>query len=159
GITFVEISAVAAAVEITVTVLRLRAPGMKLTQMPLFAWYMLGTSAMMLVGFPPLILASILLELERAFGWPFFDVTRGGDPLLWQHLFWLFGHPEVYIIFPPAAGAISTILPVMARTKILGYGAIVSAILGLVFLSFGLWVHHMFAVGIPHMALARSEEH
>lgn len=154
GITFVEISAVAAAVEITVTVLRLRAPGMKLTQMPLFAWYMLGTSAMMLVGFPPLILASILLELERAFGWPFFDVTRGGDPLLWQHLFWLFGHPEVYIIFLPAAGSISTILPVMARTKILGYGAIVSAILGLVFLSFGLWVHHMFTTGIPHMALA-----
>jgi len=154
GITFVEISAVAAAVEITVTVLRMRAPGMKLTQMPLFAWYMLGTSAMMLVGFPPLILASVLLELERAFGWPFFDVTRGGDPMLWQHLFWLFGHPEVYIIFLPAAGAISTILPVMARTEILGYGAIVAAILGLVFLSFGLWVHHMFTTGIPHMALA-----
>ncbi|RRH72768.1 cytochrome c oxidase subunit I [Falsigemmobacter faecalis] len=154
GITFVEISAVAAAVEITVTILRMRAPGMKLTQMPLFAWYMLGTAAMMLVGFPPLILASVLLELERAFDWPFFDVTRGGDPMLWQHLFWLFGHPEVYIIFLPAAGAISTILPVMARTEILGYGAIVAAILGLVFLSFGLWVHHMFTTGIPHMALA-----
>lgn len=154
GVTFVEISALAAAVEITVTILRMRAPGMKLTQMPLFAWYMLGTSAMMLVGFPPLILASVLLEIERAFGWPFFDVTRGGDPLLWQHLFWLFGHPEVYIIFLPAAGAISTILPVMCRTKIMGYGAIVAAVLGLVFLSFGLWVHHMFTVGIPHMALA-----
>ncbi|MFE3837381.1 cytochrome c oxidase subunit I [Pseudogemmobacter sonorensis] len=154
GITFVEISALSAAVEITVTILRLRAPGMKLTEMPLFAWYMLGTAAMMLVGFPPLILGSVLLELERAFDWPFFDVNRGGDPLLWQHLFWLFGHPEVYIIFLPAAGAISTILPVLSRTKILGYGAIVAAILGLVFLSFGLWVHHMFTVGIPHMALA-----
>ena len=100
GVTFVEISALAAAVEITVTILRQRAPGLKLTQMPLFAWYMLGTAAMMLVGFPPLILASVLLELERAFGWPFFDVARGGDPLLWAHLFWLFGHPEVYINLP-----------------------------------------------------------
>lgn len=154
GVTFVEISAVAAAVEITVTILRQRAPGMKLTQMPLFAWYMLGTSAIMLVGFPPLIAGSVLLEVERAFDWPFFDPARGGDPLLWQHLFWLFGHPEVYIIFLPAAGAMSMIIPVMCRTTILGYGAIVAAILGLVFLSFGLWVHHMFTVGIPHMALA-----
>ncbi len=153
GVTFVEISALAAAVEITVTILRQRAPGMKLTEMPLFAWYMLGTVAMMLVGFPPLILASVLLEIERAFDWPFFEVARGGDPLLWQHLFWLFGHPEVYIIFLPAAGAITTIIPVMCRTTIVGYGAIVAAVIALVFLSFGLWVHHMFAVGIPHMAL------
>jgi cytochrome c oxidase subunit I+III len=154
GVTFVEISAIAAAVEITVTILRQRAPGMKLTQMPLFAWYMLGTSVMMLVGFPPLIAGSVLLELERAFDWPFFDPTRGGDPLLWQHLFWLFGHPEVYIIFLPAAGVMSMIIPIMCRTTIMGYGAIVAAVLGLVFLSFGLWVHHMFTVGIPHMALA-----
>ncbi|NEX48074.1 cytochrome c oxidase subunit I [Rhodobacter sp. ETT8] len=154
GITFVEISAVAAAVEITVTILRCRAADMPLTRMPLMGWYMLGTSVMMLVGFPPLILGSILLELERAFDWPFFAVARGGDPLLWQHLFWLFGHPEVYIIFLPAAGALSTIIPILSRTTILGYGAVVAAVLGLVFLSFGLWVHHMFTVGIPHMALA-----
>ncbi len=154
GVTFVEISALAAAIELMVSILRLRAPGMKLTQMPLFAWYMLGTAAMMLAGFPPLILGSVLLEMERAFDWPFFDPTRGGDPLLWQHLFWLFGHPEVYIIFLPAAGVISTIIPVLCRTTIVGYGAIVAAILGLVFLSFGLWVHHMFTVGIPHLALA-----
>ncbi|MDR7124248.1 cytochrome c oxidase subunit I [Pseudotabrizicola sp. 4114] len=154
GITFVEISAVAAAVEITITILRCRSAHMPLSRMPLMGWYMLGTSVMMLVGFPPLILGSILLEVERAFDWPFFDVARGGDPLLWQHLFWLFGHPEVYIIFLPAAGALSTIIPVMSRTTILGYGAVVAAVLGLVFLSFGLWVHHMFTVGIPHMALA-----
>lgn len=154
GVTFVEISAIAAAVEITVTILRTRAPGMALTQMPLMAWYLLGTSVMMLVGFPPLILGSLLLEAERAFGWPFFDVMRGGDPLLWQHLFWLFGHPEVYIIFLPAAGVLSTLIPAICRVPILGYGPIVAAILGLVFLSFGLWVHHMFTVGIPHMALA-----
>ena len=154
GVTFVEISAIAAAVEITVTILRQRAPGMKLTAMPLFGWYMLGTSVMMLVGFPPLIAGSVLLEIERAFDWPFFDPARGGDPLLWQHLFWLFGHPEVYIIFLPAAGVMSMMIPILSRTTILGYGAIVAAVLGLVFLSFGLWVHHMFTVGIPHMALA-----
>ncbi len=153
GITFVEISAIAAAIEITASVLKLRAPGMRLDRMPLFAWYLLVTALMMLVAFPPLILGSILLEVERAFDWPFFDPARGGSPLLWQHLFWLFGHPEVYIIFLPAAGVISTVLPVMARTRILGYAWIVAALLALAFLSFGLWVHHMFATGIPHMAL------
>lgn len=154
GITFVEISAISAAVEIIVTILRYRAPGMKLSQMPIFAWYALVTAVMILTGFPPLILGSILLELERAFGLPFFQVAAGGDALLWQHLFWLFGHPEVYIIFLPAAGAISTILPVMARTRLMGYGWIVAAAVSLGVLSFGLWVHHMFTTGIPHMGLA-----
>jgi len=153
GITFVEVSAMAAAIEIMVSVLKVRTAGMRLDQMPLFAWYLLVTALMMLIGFPPLIMGSILLEMERAFGWPFFDPTRGGDPLLWQHMFWLFGHPEVYIIFLPAAGVVSTVLPVMARTRILGYGWIIAAILTLAFLSFGLWVHHMFTTGIPHMAL------
>ncbi len=154
GITFVEISAISAAVEITVTILRYRAPGMSLSRMPIFAWYALVTAVMILTGFPPLILGSILLELERAFGLPFFQVAQGGDALLWQHLFWLFGHPEVYIIFLPAAGAISTILPVMARTTLMGYGWIVAAAVSLGVLSFGLWVHHMFTTGIPHMGLA-----
>ena len=154
GITFVEISAIAAAVEITVTVLRYRAPGMSLDKMPIFAWYALVTALMILTGFPPLILGSILLELERAFGMPFFQVELGGDSLLWQHLFWLFGHPEVYVIFLPAAGVISTVLPVMARTTLLGYGWVVAATVALAFLSFGLWVHHMFTTGIPNMGLA-----
>ncbi len=154
GITFVEISAVAAAVEITVSILKYRAPGMSLDKMPIFAWYALITALMILTGFPPLILGSVLLEVERAFGFPFFQADLGGDSLLWQHLFWLFGHPEVYIIFLPAAGVISTILPVMCRTTLLGYGWIVAAALALAFLSFGLWVHHMFTTGIPHMGLA-----
>ena len=154
GVTFVEISAVAAAVELTVSILKFRAPGMTLATMPLFAWYILVTAGMMLVGFPPLILGSILLELERAADLPFFDPTRGGDPLLWQHLFWLFGHPEVYIIFLPAAGILTTMIPVLARREILGYSWIVVAITALGFLSFGLWVHHMFTVGIPHLALS-----
>ena len=154
GITFVEVSAVCAAVEFMVTVLKVRTAGMALNQMPLLCWYLWVTSAMMLVGFPPLILGSILLELERAFGLPFFDPTRGGDPLLWQHLFWLFGHPEVYIIFLPAAGVISTILPVFAGRPIVGYTWIVAALIAQAFISFGLWVHHMFTTGIPHLSLA-----
>ncbi|MGR3480599.1 cytochrome c oxidase subunit I [Salipiger marinus] len=154
GITFVEISAMAAAVELTVSILKIRAPGMSLDRMPIFAWYALVTSLMILTGFPPLILGSILLELERAFGLPFFQADLGGDSLLWQHLFWLFGHPEVYIIFLPAAGVISTILPVMARTPLMGYGWVVAGAVALGFLSFGLWVHHMFTTGIPHLGLA-----
>ncbi|RUT34884.1 cytochrome c oxidase subunit I [Arsenicitalea aurantiaca] len=154
GVTFVEISAMAAAVEIIATILKMRAPGMSLDRMPIYGWYILVTAGMMLIGFPPLILGSILLEMERAFDLPFFDPTRGGDPLLWQHLFWLFGHPEVYIIFLPAAGALSTIIPVFARHPLIGYRAIVVAIIAMAFLSFGLWVHHMFTVGIPHLALA-----
>ncbi len=153
GITFVEISAMCAAIEIVVTILKFRAANMGLTRMPIMAWYLLATAGMMIFGFPPLILGSILLEVERAFGWPFFQPELGGSPLLWQHLFWLFGHPEVYIIFLPAAGALSTIIPVMARTPLMAYGGIVAAVMALAFLSFGLWVHHMFTTGIPHMAL------
>ncbi|WP_119154678.1 cytochrome c oxidase subunit I [Caldimonas tepidiphila] len=154
GITFVEISAVAAGVELVVSILRTRAAGMALHQMPLFAWYMLVTALMIVIGFPPLILGSILLELERAAGFAFFDTARGGDPILWQHLFWLFGHPEVYIIFLPAAGIVSTVLPVFARRPILGYRWVVLAAVATGFISFGLWVHHMFATGIPHLSLA-----
>ncbi|MDX9874043.1 MAG: cytochrome c oxidase subunit I [Spongiibacteraceae bacterium] len=154
GITFVEISAVAAGVELIVSILCTRAAGMSLDKMPLFAWYILATAGMIIIGFPPLILASILLELERAANLPFFDVVRGGDPLLWQHLFWLFGHPEVYIIFLPAAGVVSTLVPVFAQRPIIGYRWAVLAVIGTAFISFGLWVHHMFTVGIPQLALA-----
>ncbi|HEY8261138.1 MAG TPA: cbb3-type cytochrome c oxidase subunit I, partial [Methylosinus sp.] len=153
GVTFVEVSGLAGAIEIIVTVLKTRAPGMSLDRMPLLAWYMLVTAVMMLLAFPPLIVGSVLLETERVFGYPFFDPERGGDPLLWQHLFWLFGHPEVYIIFLPAAGVVSTILPTLSRREIVGYRWIVVSIVALAFLSFGLWVHHMYLVGIPHFAL------
>jgi cytochrome c oxidase subunit I+III len=154
GVTFVEISTMAAGIEIAVSILRTRAQGMALHQMPIFAWSMLVTSMMIIVGFPPLILGSILLELERAAGWAFFDPARGGDAVLWQHLFWLFGHPEVYIIFLPAAGVVSTIVPVFARRPLVGYRWVVIALVSIGFVSFGLWVHHMFAVGIPAMAQA-----
>ena len=154
GITFVEISALSAGVEIVVSILRTRTQGMALHKMPLFAWYILAMALMIVVGFPPLILASVMLELERAVGMPFFEVASGGDPILWQHLFWLFGHPEVYIIFLPAAGIISTLIPVFAGRPIVGYGWVVFAIIVTGFISFGLWVHHMFTVGIPQLAQA-----
>ena len=153
GVTFVEISAICAAVEFVVSILTVRTAGMSLSRMPLFAWYILVTAFMMLFGFPPLILGSILLELERAFDWPFFDAARGGDPILWQHLFWLFGHPEVYIIFLPGAAIVSTLVPVFAGRPIVGYTLTVASVISIGFISFGLWVHHMYTVGIPHLAL------
>jgi cytochrome c oxidase subunit I+III len=154
GITFVEISALAAAVELIIGILRYRAPGMTLARMPIFAWYILVTSFMIVFGFPPLIMGSVLFELERAFGLPFYDPTRGGDPLLWQHLFWLFGHPEVYIIFLPGAGVLSTVIPTFVGRPLFGYVWLVLAAVATGFLSFALWVHHMYAVGIPALSLA-----
>ncbi|GAB3540615.1 cytochrome c oxidase subunit I [Noviherbaspirillum agri] len=154
GVTFAEISAVAAGVELIVAILKTRTPGMALHRMPPYAWYILVTAFMIVFGFPPLILGSILLELERAFGLPFYDVARGGDPLLWQHLFWIFGHPEVYIIFLPAAGLVTTILPTFVQRPIAGYHWVVLAVIATGFLSFGLWVHHMFTVGIPLLSIA-----
>lgn len=154
GITFVEISAVSAGVELVVSILRTRTNGMALHKMPLYAWYILVMAMMIVVGFPPLILGSILLELERAAGMPFFDVARGGDPVLWQHLFWLFGHPEVYIIFLPGAGIVSTLIPVFCQRPLVGYRWVVLGVLTTGFISFGLWVHHMFTVGIPQLATA-----
>ena len=154
GVTFAEISAVTAAAELIVSILKTRAPGMALQRMPLFAWYILVVAFMIVFGFPPLILGSILLEVERAFGLPFYDVALGGDPLLWQHLFWIFGHPEVYIIFLPAAGVVSMVIPAMARQPLVAYTLVVLSAVGTGFISFGLWVHHMFAVGIPYLALS-----
>ncbi|GAA0867506.1 cytochrome c oxidase subunit I [Brevundimonas basaltis] len=149
GIGFIEISAIAGAIEIIVGVLRNRAPGMSLDKMPMFAWAMLIFAVMIIIAFPSVILATTLMELERALDWPFFDPVRGGDPMLWQHLFWFFGHPEVYIIFLPAAGATSTIIPAIARTPLVGYRLVVMAMMATGFISFGVWAHHMFATGMP----------
>ena len=153
GIGFIEISAIAGAIEIIVGVLRTRAPGMSLDKMPIFAWTMLILAGMIVFAFPAIILATILLELERAFGWPFFIAERGGDALLWQHLFWFFGHPEFYIIFLPAAGMVSMIVPAMTGTTLVGHRLIVVALIATGFFSFGLWVHHMFTTGIPALSL------
>jgi cytochrome c oxidase subunit I+III len=154
GIGFIEISAIAGAIEIIVGVLRTRAPGMSLDKMPMFAWTMLIFAGMIVFAFPAVILATIMLELERALGWPFFVAAKGGDALLWQHLFWFFGHPEVYIIFLPAAGMVSMIVASMARTPLEAHTLIVVALIATGFFSFGLWVHHMFTTGIPAMSLS-----
>ena len=152
GIGFIEISAIAGAIEIIIGVLRTRAPGMTLDRMPMFAWAMLVFAVMIVVAFPSVILGTLLLELERAFNWPFFDPTRGGDPLLWQHLFWFFGHPEVYIIFLPAAGLMSMMVSAIARTPLVGYRLNVVALVATGFISFGVWAHHMFATGMPRVS-------
>jgi cytochrome c553 len=153
GFSFIEVSAVAAAVELIVGVLKCRPPGMRINLIPLYCWYTLVAASMVLFAFPPLIAGSLLLEVERAAGWPFFDPAGGGDPLLWQHLFWIFGHPEVYIVFLPSVALVAMIVPTLARTPIVGYSWIVLAAVGTGFLSFGLWVHHMFTTGLPGISL------
>lgn len=153
GLSFIEIASIAAAVELIVGALKCRPPRMRLNLIPLYGWYILVVAAMILFAFPPLIAGDLLMELERAFDWPFFDVQRGGDPLLWQHLFWIFGHPEVYIVFLPSVALIAMIVPTFARTPMAGYGWIVLAAVGTGFLSFGLWVHHMFTTGLPGISI------
>jgi cytochrome c oxidase subunit I+III len=153
GLSFIEIAAIAAAIELIVGVLKCRPPGMRINLMPLYSWYILVVAVMILFAFPPLIAGDILLEVERAFGWPFFDAAKGGDPLLWQHLFWIFGHPEVYIVFLPSIALVAMIVPTFARFPMVGYGWVVLAAVGTGFLSFGLWVHHMFTTGLPGISI------
>jgi len=153
GIGFIEISAIAGAIELIVGILFTRAPGMTLSRIPVFAWAMLVTALMIVFAFPAIIAGTLLLELERAFDWPFFIAARGGDPLLWQHLFWFFGHPEVYIIFLPAAGMVSMMVPTLARTPLAGYRAVVWALAAVGAISFLLWIHHMFTAGLGSLAL------
>ena len=153
GLSFIEVASIAAAVELIVGILKCRPPGMRINLIPLYAWYVLVVAGMILFAFPPLIAGDLLLELERTLNWPFFDPRRGGDPLLWQHLFWIFGHPEVYIIFLPSVALVAMILPTFARRPMVGYSWIVLAAVGTGFLSFGLWVHHMFTTGLPGVAL------
>jgi cytochrome c oxidase subunit I+III len=153
GIGFIEISAIAGAIELLIGIVFTRAPGMKLSQMPVFAWAMLVSSLMVLFAFPVVIAGTLLLELERAFDWPFFIAERGGDPLLWQHLFWFFGHPEVYIIFLPGAGVVSMMVSTMAGTPLVGRRAINMALIAVGAISFFLWAHHMFTAGLGSMAM------
>jgi cytochrome c oxidase subunit I+III len=154
GLGVAEIGAIAAAFDLIIGILKMRAPGMTLSRMPLFAWSILVMAFMILFAFTPLIIGSLLLELDRGFGTQFFNPDLGGSSLLWQHLFWIFGHPEVYIQFVPATGVVSMILPVFVRHKIVGYTWLVGALVGIGFLSFGLWAHHMFAVGLSPIILS-----
>ncbi len=150
-ITFTEVSALAVAVEIVVTVFKQRAPGMSLDRIPLFVWSMLVTSFLIIMAMPAIMIASTSLILDRLVGTHFFNPAEGGDVLLWQHLFWFFGHPEVYIIFLPAVGMVSTIVATFTRRPVFGYLAMVMALIATGVLAFGLWVHHMFVAGLPRL--------
>ena len=150
-ITFTEVSALAVAVEIVVTVFKQRAPGMSLDRIPLFVWSMLVTSFIIILAMPAIMVASTSLILDRLVGTHFFNPAEGGDVLLWQHLFWFFGHPEVYIIFLPAVGMVSTIIATFSRRPVFGYLPLVLALIATGILAFGLWVHHMFATGLPRL--------
>ena len=150
-ITFTELAALAVAVELVATILKQRAPGMSLDRIPVFVWAMLVTSFLIIMAMPAIMIASSTLILDRLVGTQFYNPAEGGDALLWQHLFWFFGHPEVYIIFLPAVGMVSTIIPTFAGRPIFGYLPLVMALIATGILSFGLWVHHMFTTGLPRL--------
>ena len=150
-ITFTEVAALAVAVELIVTIFKLRTPGMALQRIPLFVWALLVMSFMVIFAMPSVMLASTMLIMDRLVSTHFFNPAEGGDALLWQHLFWFFGHPEVYIIFIPALGMVSSIVVTFARRKIFGYTAMVLSLIATGFIGFGLWVHHMFATDVPQL--------
>jgi len=153
GLSVAEVAAIGAAAEMIVGILRMRAPGMSLNRLPLFCWAMLVTSVMIVFAFTPLIVGTAMLELDRKEITRFFDAGFGGDPLLWQHLFWVFGHPEVYIMFVPAIGILSHVVQTFSRRPVMSYTLMVLAIIATGFLSFGLWVHHMFTTGLSPMGM------
>ncbi|RKR31546.1 cytochrome c oxidase subunit I [Paraburkholderia sp. BL17N1] len=150
-ITFTELSSLLVAIVLITTILKMRAPGMSLNRLPLFAWATLVTQFMVLFAMPAVMLASTALILDRLVGTQFYNPALGGDVLLWQHLFWFFGHPEVYLIFIPALGFMSSIIETFARRPIFGYSAMVLSLIATAFLAFGLWVHHMFATAVPDL--------
>ena len=142
------IGTIASAVNIVTTVVSLRCPGMTLRRMPLLVWMMLTMAAMTLIVMTPLSAAQIMLSIDRYLGGHFFDTQAGGSAVLWQHFFWVFGHPEVYVLIIPGFAFASEIIPVFSRKAIFGYPAMVAAVVGIGFLSFGVWAHHMFTVGM-----------
>jgi len=150
-ITFTEVAGIAVAIELTATILKMRAPGMTLAKMPLFVWAILVTSIMIILSLPAVALASAMLLSDRLIGTQFFNAFEHGDALLWQHLFWFFAHPEVYIIFLPATGFVSQIVETFTHRRVFAYPAMVLALVATGFLSFGVWVHHMFATGLPRL--------
>ncbi|MDQ5851935.1 MAG: cbb3-type cytochrome c oxidase subunit I, partial [Chloroflexota bacterium] len=154
GLQILGAGSVLGALNIIITIFNLRAPGMKFNRMPLFVWAQLVTSFLIIFSFPSITVATILLYFDRNFGTGFFMTEKGGDPLLWQHLFWFFGHPEVYILILPAFGIVSEILPVFARKPIFGYAFIAYSSVAIGFLGFTVWAHHMFAVGMGPLANA-----
>jgi cytochrome c oxidase subunit 1 len=148
GLQVLGVSSMAGAFNFIVTILNMRAPGVTLMRMPLFTWTTLIVSILIVMAFPAITVALILLSLDRFAGTGFYAAAAGGDPLLWQHLFWIFGHPEVYILVLPAFGIISEIIPTFSRKPLFGYAVMVYATAAIGFLGFGVWAHHMFTTGL-----------
>jgi cytochrome c oxidase subunit I+III len=153
GMLFLTVSSTVSAINFIVTIFRMRCPGLTISRLSLFIWSEIVTAIMIVLSFPSLTVAIIFLELERKFGFHFFDPAGGGNPVLWQHLFWFFGHPIVYIWFIPATGVISSIIPVFSRRRMVGYTFVALASVSVGVLSFGVYAHHMFTVGMPVLAL------
>jgi cytochrome c oxidase subunit I+III len=154
SIIFVGISTTAGAINFIVTIFKFRAPGMTFNRMPMFVWSMLVFSFMVIFSVPAVTIAATLLELDRIFGTAFYTPGAGGSALLYQHLFWFWGHPEVYILFVPATGMVAMMVSVFSRRRLAGYVWIATSLVAVGFISFGVWVHHMFATGLPPLALA-----
>jgi cytochrome c oxidase subunit I len=152
GLIITGIASTAGAVNLGVTVVNMRAPGMSLFRMPVFVWMGLVVQLLLAFSLPIITVGLFEMLFDRRFGTNFFNVENGGDPLLWQHLFWLFGHPEVYILILPAFGIVSEVLPVFARKPLFGYQFIVFSGIAIGFIGFGVWVHHMFATGLGPVA-------
>jgi cytochrome c oxidase subunit 1 len=148
GLLLTGFGSLSGAVNLITTMLNMRAPGMTLMKMPIFVWMALVTQFLILFAIPVLTVAQVLLVMDRKFGTHFFNVAQGADPLLWQHLFWVFGHPEVYLMILPAFGIVSEVIPAFARKPLFGYPFVVFSGVTIGFMGFGVWVHHMFASGV-----------
>lgn len=148
GLNILGIASIAAGLNFIVTILNMRAPGMTLTKMPVFTWMTFVTSVLIVLALPVLTVALIQLQVDRLYGTNFYNPAAGGDPVLWQHVFWLFGHPEVYILILPAMGIVSEILPVFSRKPLFGYTFLVFAGVAIGFMGWFVWSHHMFTVGL-----------
>ncbi|MBX6363278.1 MAG: cytochrome c oxidase subunit I [Gemmatimonadetes bacterium] len=151
---FLTVSTTVGAINFIGTVMKMRAPGMSLNRMPIFMYGTMTASFASIFALPSLSVALVFLYLERRFGFPFYDPAGGGHPLLWQHLFWIFGHPWVYIIVLPAMGIVSEVIPTFARRPLVGYTLVAMATVATGIIGFGVWVHHMFATGLPPLSLS-----
>ena len=154
GLLITGIASLTGAVNLIVTVLNMRAPGMTWMKLPIFTWMSLVTQIMLLFAIPVLTAAQLLLLMDRRFGANFFEVSKGADPMLWEHLFWIFGHPEVYIMIMPAFGATSEIIPVFSRKPLFGYKVMVFSGIAIGFLGWGVWAHHLFTSGMGPVSVA-----
>jgi cytochrome c oxidase subunit 1 len=152
GLQILGVSSLAAAFNFITTIINMRAPGMNLMRMPMITWMAFVVQFLLVLAFPVITIALVFLQFDRFFGTNFYTLTAGADPLLWQHLFWIFGHPEVYILILPAFGLVSEILPTFSRKPIFGYPVMVYSGILIAFLGFGVWAHHMFAVGMGPIA-------